>query len=76
MWSFNASEDIDLFSDVLDKEGRTPQIINGEIKEALHLFVPQINGDELVHARLAHHGGYELGCDAASLAHLAVPAVR
>ena len=64
-----------LLRDVLNKEWRSSEVVDGEVKEPLDLLVVEVHGEEVGHARLGQHGGQELGHYAAPLAHLALPAV-
>ena len=60
---------------MFDEKWRAAEVIDSEIKKSLNLLVLQVQCDELMHARLAHHASYQFGRDAASLPHLTVSTV-
>lgn len=74
--SLTTDESAHMLLDVLDEERGGSEIVHREVKESLYLLVVEIHGNEVGHPRLCHHVSDQFGCDAASLPHLAVLAVR
>jgi hypothetical protein len=59
------------FLDVLQQEGRGPQVIDRTVKEALDFLLVQIHCYDMGKTRLAQHLGEQLAHDAATFPHFA-----
>lgn len=57
------------FLNVLKKERRGAEVIDGAVEESLDFFLMKVHGDQVIEPRPAHHFGNQLGDDASSLAH-------
>ena len=60
----------DLFLDVLDEEGRSSEVVDGDVEEALDLLLMKVHGDDVSHARPNQHLSQEFADDRTALPHL------
>ena len=59
-----------MFLDVLDEEGRSSEVVDGDVEEALDLLLVKVHGDDVSHSRSDQHLSQEFANDGSALPHL------
>ena len=59
-----------MFLDVLNEEGRSSQVVDGNVEETLDFLLVEVHGDDVGHSRSDGHLSQEFANDGSALAHL------